>query len=88
VLVTPLKRVLKSPCEFVGSTVGEAGVLLAWVPIPRIKEPLTDEAPPKGTAGSATRMPFLSAGRLATGLGTWLAMGTAVPLQVDPIQLK
>ena len=68
-------------------TVAELGSwLLAWVPMPKINEPLMEAALPE-TAGNSTMTPLLSEGNKTTGFVTWAAVLTNAGLQELPEQV-
>jgi hypothetical protein len=53
-----------------------------------MSDPSTESCPPGGMEGRTTMTPLLSTGSRATGLGTWLDSGTAVPLHAVGEQVK
>ena len=62
-----LNTVVNSPDELAGYIVTPKGVLFDCVPMPRMRLPLTEVIPPRGTLGSCNIMPLLSTGRCETG---------------------
>ena len=86
--VFPLKNVMNSPeVGSAGYIVTPEGMLFDRVPMPRIRLPLTEGSPPRGTGvRNCTIKPLLSSGRSETGFLTWLLRGTVVVLQFEPLQ--
>ena len=85
-----VKLPLSEPLAGTGNMVAEAlGVLLIWVPTPKIKLPLTELVPPLLSAGNCKTTPLLSAGKKATGLLTCRAKGCVLGVHTLEVeQLK